>query len=121
MKHLKSKYFLQILAFILFSAGITMAQKPAKPAKTATVVIHTSATCDECKTIIEAALKGVKGVKKSNLDVDTKDVTVVYSPKKTDESTIRKAISKAGYDADDLPKDQEAHDNLPACCRKVEH
>ena len=89
----------------------------AAPKLVKSVVIHTSATCDECKVIIESALKKVKGVKKSNLDLVTKDVTVSYADWKTNPETLRKAISMAGYDADDVKADQEAHDNLPKCCK----
>jgi periplasmic mercuric ion binding protein len=121
MKTLHSKYIFQILTLLLLTVGAVQAQKPAKAPKTATVVVHTSANCSQCKTTIETALGKVKGIKKSTLDIATHDATVVYAPKKLDAAAIRKAITMAGYDADDLKANQEAHDNLPACCRKGGH
>jgi periplasmic mercuric ion binding protein len=114
------KYIFLLLATIMVG-GYASAQKAAKAPKTATVVIHTSANCDQCKATIETALDKVKGIKESTLDVATHEATVVFSPKKIDENGVRKAITMAGYDADDLKANQEAHDNLPACCRKGGH
>ena len=106
------------LSLILLLAGFQIqAQKPAKKKKTEEITIHTSSTCGECKEIIESTLSKTKGVKKSNLDLATKDVTVVYSPKKTNPTAIKKVIVFAGYDADELKADQEAYDNLPKCCK----
>ena len=51
-------------------------------AQTETVKIKTSAICKSCKRTIEDNLSFEKGVKKSNLDLETKIVTVVYDAKK---------------------------------------
>ena len=48
-------------------------------------------------------------------------ITVNYNPKKTDPDKIKKAITQAGYDADDLPADLKAYDKLDACCKKDGH
>ena len=88
--------------------------------KTETVKIKTSAQCGQCKERIEKALAFEKGVKKATLDVDTKECTVVYNPKKTNAGKLRTAISKTGYDADDVKADAKAYDQLPHCCQKPE-
>ncbi len=82
-----------------------------------TLVIHTSALCDMCKKTIEHDLSFEKGVKKSNLDLDTKNLTVIYDPKKTNPDKIRLAITKSGYDADSLSADPKAYSRLPDCCK----
>ena len=82
-----------------------------------TVKIKTSAVCDMCKDTIEKALAYEKGVKSSNLDVSTKVVTVVYNPKKTTPEKIRKAITEAGYDADEIKADKAAYEALHPCCK----
>lgn len=115
------KKCLPLLALLILSFGAMASPGGPKAPKTSTVVIHTSANCGECKVTIETALSKVKGIKKSTLDVATHDATVIYSPKKLNEEAIRKAITMAGYDADGLKANQEAHDNLPACCRKGGH
>jgi hypothetical protein len=62
-----------------------------------------------------------KGVKKSELDVPSKVLTVWYRSDKTTEEAIRKAVSKIGYDADSIPADPKAYDNLNPCCKKGYH
>ena len=87
-------------------------------AQNAEVKIKTTAVCDMCKETIEHDLLFEKGIKKVTLDLETKVVTVVYNPKKTDEEKIRIAIAKIGYDADSIPADSTAYSKLPACCKK---
>lgn len=106
------------LILFLLTATLVFAQKPAK---TATSSIVTSANCGECKTRMEAALNGTKGVKSADLNLETHAVTVTYKPKKIDLDGVRQKISMTGYDADDVKANQEAHDNLPQCCRKGGH
>lgn len=83
--------------------------------------INTSAQCDMCKKTIEKAMAYEKGVKTFVLDVKTKVLTIEYTPKKTSPEKIREAVSKVGYDADDIPADKKAYDNLPDCCKKGGH
>ncbi len=105
-----SKNILLIIVSLLFTTNIF--------AQNAEVKIKTSAICEKCKSTIERDLLFEKGIKKVTLDLDTKVVTVVYNPKKTDEEKIRIAITKIGYDADSIPADSAAYLKLPDCCRK---
>jgi len=98
---------------ILFSIGIH-----AMDGKFETIKIKTSSQCDMCKERIEEALAFEKGVKTADLDVETKIVTVTYKKSKTSPEKIRKAISKVGYDADDVAADKKAYAKLDACCKK---
>lgn len=83
-----------------------------------TIMIKTSSQCDMCKERIEEALAFEKGVKKSELNVETQICTVTYKKGKTSPEKIRVAISKVGYDADDVPADPKAYSKLDACCKK---
>ena len=83
-----------------------------------TVKIQTSAKCNDCKERLEHNIAFEKGVTFVELDNETKELTIVYKTKKTNEDKLKTAITKVGYDADDLPADQKAHDRLPACCQK---
>lgn len=87
-------------------------------AKTSEVDIKVSSQCSMCKETIERALAFEKGVVKSNLDLETHIVKVTYKNGKTDADQIRKAISLAGYDADDVPADPKAYAKLSDCCKK---
>jgi mercuric ion binding protein len=82
------------------------------------IKIKTSAVCDMCKETLEKAMAYEKGVKKSTLDVDSKILTVSYDPKKTSPEKIKKAITIAGYDADEMHANDRAYENLNPCCKK---
>lgn len=100
---------------ILLLVGLTaFAQKQPK---TMTVVIQTSAECDECKTRLEGKLNYTKGVKFAELDVPSKKLTVKFSPKTISLETIKKMVSELGYQADDVTANPEAYEKLPACCK----
>ena len=90
-------------------------------AQTDTVKIKTSAICDQCKERIEHDLSFEKGVKSAILDLDTKEVMVVYNTQKTTPAKIAEAITKVGYDADTLKADAKAFKKLPECCKKPMH
>jgi periplasmic mercuric ion binding protein len=107
-----------VILFALLTVSIAFSQPATKVGK---ACIKTSANCGECKVRIESGLKKVKGVKGATLNLETHEVCVAYTRKKTDPDKLRKAISMIGYDADDVPANQEAHDNLPMCCRKGGH
>jgi mercuric ion binding protein len=85
---------------------------------TVTIRILTSSQCDMCKDILEKAMAYEKGVKSSELNVDTQIFTVTFNPKKTNSLKIKQAINKSGYDADDMVADERGYNNLPACCKK---
>jgi len=89
--------------------------------KTEIIKIKTSAQCDQCKERIEKTMAYEKGVKKSNLDIETAVLTVEYSPKKTSPEKIKKAVSDVGYDADEVLANPEAYQKLPTCCKKGGH
>ena len=112
---MKTTNLLLAVIFSLFFLNVN-AQEKAK--KTETIEIKTSAVCGMCKNTIETALSKVKGVKSSNLDVASKVVTVVYKTADVTPEQIRIAITLAGYDADDMPADAKAYDNLHGCCKK---
>ena len=109
MKTLKNIFIISILALF---AGKTSAQQDS------TIIIKTSGQCESCKKRIENALNFEKGVKSAAFDVATKDVTVLFDPKKTSSEKIRTAITKVGYDADKMPADAKAYKRLPSCCQK---
>lgn len=103
------------LALVMFFATLSV---QAQNNNEKTVQIKTSAVCGMCKKSLEKAMAYEKGVKKSNLDVDSKMLTVSYDPKKTNEDKIRKAVNDTGYDADDKPATPRAYNKLDDCCRK---
>ena len=67
---------------------------------------------------IEKQLNFEKGVKSANLDTESKIVTVIYNPNKTEPTKLRKSITMVGYDADTLAADPKAYKRLKPCCSK---
>ena len=111
------KNLMTIIIITLFTIGTNdvIAQKAKK---IETIIIKTSTECGMCKTRIEKAMAYEKGIVSSNLNVEKAELTVTYKIAKTTPEKIRIAISKVGYDADDVKAVKKAHDNLPGCCQK---
>lgn len=53
------------------------------------------------------------------LDDKAMTIKVTYNSKKTDLAKIKTAISKLGYDADDVKADPVTYDGLDGCCKKA--
>ena len=49
---------------------------------------------------------------------NNKKVKVKYDPNQITPEQIRQVISKTGYDADNVKKDEEGFNKLPACCQR---
>ena len=108
-----------IVSVVMFAfLGGTQQSFAQKAKKTDVVKIKTSAVCGMCKERIEKNIAFEKGVTDVVLDNDTKIVTVTYKTAKTSPEKIKQALSKLGYDADDVPADKAAYDKLPPCCKK---
>jgi len=108
-----SKVTLLVLVMIFFSS-LTFASGTGSDS----VKIKTSAKCGSCKTRIEKGLTSEKGVVSANVNVDTKVCTVIYKSDVTTPDKLRLAISKIGYDADNVKADPTAYKKLPGCCQK---
>jgi mercuric ion binding protein len=105
---------LLITIALLSVAGTTWGQKTPK---TQTIVIHTSAECEQCEERLENGLNFTKGVSFAELNLETQDITVKYSTKKMTPEKLRSIINELGYDADETKAKPEAQENLPSCCK----
>ncbi len=120
MKMINSKMIAVMIAAIMILGQSIFAQVK-KADKYSEIKIKTSSQCDMCKETIEKAMAFEKGVKTSDLDVKTKVLTVKYEAAKTTPEKIKLAISKVGYDADDVKADPKAYSKLSPCCQKGGH
>jgi cation transport ATPase len=112
---MKTIRILSIIAVVLISLP-GMAQDKKKETKE--ITIKSSVVCDMCKERVENDMAFEKGVKAVSVNLKTEEVTVTYRADKTDPDKLRKAVSKIGYDADDVEADPKAYAKLPACCKK---
>ena len=101
------------LVLLVAFAGFSQTSK-----QNAELKIKSSVVCGMCKDCVESGLGYEKGVKEVKVDLATKEVTVKYNPDKITEDQIRTALSKLGYDADDVKADPKAYEKLPGCCKK---
>ena len=102
-------------AFTLLFFGLN-AQAQGK--KTETIQFKTSSVCNMCKATLEKGMAYEKGVQEVNLDVPTQMLTVQYRADKTNVETLRTAVTKLGYDADEANADAKAYSRLNDCCKK---
>ncbi len=72
--------------------------------------------CEMCKERIETALD-VKGMVVADWDVHTKELFVVYNPKKIKLSDIHKLVQNAGHDTDCGLAPAEAYAKVHGCCK----
>lgn len=89
--------------------------------QTDTVRIRTSAQCETCRNKLDRDLGYLKGVQFVELDLESSILTVVFDSERTDSEKIRKTVTRAGYDADEMPADPRAYQRLPGCCKKGGH
>lgn len=116
------KTFLLLFIVALSSANANAQEPKQKTVQTA--VIKTAIYCDHCKACescgdrLEKTLLKEKGIQMITLDEKAMIIKVVYNSKKTDLTKIKTAISKLGYDADDIKADAIAYEGLDGCCKK---
>jgi copper chaperone CopZ len=104
-------------ALVVFAGVAAGAQtKAVVTAKISTPTVQ----CDDCKQRIETYLKRYDGVSYINVNVKKKETTVKYYTDRTDIEQIKTAIANAGYDADDVPANEDSYKRLPKSCKKPE-
>jgi copper chaperone CopZ len=110
---------------ILFVALLFTTTAIAKTkTRTAKAIIKTHFYCDHCKKCetcglkFEAELYNTKGIKDFSIDEKTMTITVIYNPQRVTIPQIRQAISKLGFDADEVKADPIAYEKLDGCCKK---
>lgn len=101
----------------IFIFGTCMIAFAGNGGELKTVEIKTSAVCGMCKKVIEKRLSLISGVKSCDLDLNTSKVKVVYDEDKVSILKIKKTITKTGYDADDLNRNERVYSKLPECCQ----
>ena len=76
-----------------------------------------TAQCNMCVANIENALNEIDGILKYKVELETYRVKVKYNTDKLSLQSIEQLISKAGYQANNLPADIDAYNKLAMCCR----
>lgn len=110
-----------IMLALVASSMLAIAAKGEKK----TITIKTQIYCSHCmqcescgKNINDHIREANKGISKVEVDSKTNTITVTYDTDKTNPESIRTAINKAGYDADDQKAPAAAVGKLDGCCKK---
>ena len=71
-----------------------------------------------CADIVREALEGGEHIQAVRVDLEARQVEVVFNSLYTAHKNIEQAIAEAGFDANAIPADPEARDSLPKPCRE---
>ncbi len=109
---MKSCKYLLFIVTVFASLDLTA---QVNKSKDSTVSLRVSGACEICKDRIENALK-IRGVRSANWNVDSKMLTLVYSPTIISLLKVNKIIAEVGHDTE-LEKAKDAvYNELPECC-----
>lgn len=93
-----NKGFFILVLFFLFTASQA---KAVEIVKNKTVKIKcTEMSCDGCKKKITKSINYLDGIKKVNIDLESKIITVTFDESKTSTENIVSAIAEAGYESE---------------------
>jgi copper chaperone CopZ len=104
------------LVMTCFSMVAFSQQKVVETAKIKTP----NALCEACKPRIETYVKRIDGILSINVNYRKGETTVKYLTDRTNIEEIKTAIANMGYDADDIPANEESYKRLPKTCKKFE-
>lgn len=83
----------KIVGFLVFALFMTFSASAIKK----TVTYKVSIDCNGCANKIKKHIPFEKGVKDLTVDMDTKQVTVIFDDKKTDVKQVQKALEKLDF------------------------
>ena len=110
------KIIIALISTLAFGAISYAQQKPQETAK-----IKTPETrCESCKTRIETYLKRIDGVRSVSVNINRGETTVKYLTDRTNIEEIKTAIANSGFDADDIPANEDSYKRLPITCKKFD-
>jgi len=107
---MKTKVVISFVAFALMSMISVYGQNKTEKFKV-------YGNCSMCETRIEKAAKSVGGVTLADWDKETKMIEVTFDEAKTNVHKVHMAIAEAGHATEMHKADDEAYNNLPACCK----
>ena len=91
--------------------------EPDIPATAVEATLTVEGACGMCTTRIEKVSKEVKGVFSAKYDLETMKLLVKYDAKKTNSTTIAKALAAVGHDSENIKADDAVYNALPGCCK----
>ena len=105
---------------VLAITGLTTVSFSQQKALETAKIKTPNALCEACKPRIETYVKRIDGVTFINVNYRKGETTVKYLTDRTNIEVIKTAIANMGYDADDIPANEESYKRLPITCKKPE-
>ena len=94
---MKTKLYSLIVLFILSVSVTAQVKNDANKKKTEEVTFIVNMHCSGCKEKIEKYIPMERGVEDIKVDLEKKEVTVIYKPAKTTVEKLKKSIEELGY------------------------
>ena len=111
------KKFLMTCLAALGVAMVSFGQvKPGQTAKIKTPNI----LCEDCKKRVTTYLDRYDGIQSVAINTKKGETTVKFVTDRINIEEIKTAIANAGFDADDIPANEDAYKRLPVSCKKAE-
>ena len=110
------KYILSAFLLLAISSTVFSQVKTLQTAKISTPNV----LCEDCKKRLTTYLDRYDGIQYLNINTHKGEITVKYLTDRINIEEIKTAIANAGYDADDVPANEEAYKRLPKTCKKFE-
>ena len=110
----------KILIAAIASVGLTAAGFSQTKAVLSATIKTPNALCQLCKDRIETYLKRYDGVLEVNVNYRKGETKVKYVTDRINIEEIKTAIANDGYDADDVPANEDSYKRLPKSCKKFE-
>jgi len=110
----------KILITVLLGVGLTATGFSQTKSVLSAIIKTPTALCESCKSRIETYLKRYDGVLEINVNYRKGETKVKYVTERINIEEIKTAIANAGYDADDVPANEDSYNRLPKTCKKFE-
>jgi mercuric ion binding protein len=110
----------RLLIFSFALIGLTTFSFSQQKAVETAKIKTPGALCEACKPRIETYVKRINGVVSVNVNYRKGETVVKYVTDRTNIEEIKTAIANMGYDADDVPANEESYKRLPVTCKKPE-
>jgi len=105
---------------MVLAIGLTMASFAQTKALQTARIKTPNVLCEECKKRITTYLDRYDGIQYLNINFRKGEIQVKYLTDRIDIEQIKTALANLGYDADDVPANEEAYKRLPKTCKKFE-
>lgn len=101
---------------MLLLLAVFTAQGQTPKNKNAKYNIEVNGNCEMCKKRIEKAAFSVKGVKSATWHIDDHMLHLILNEEKCGVIDVKKAVAKAGHDAEEVKATDEDYNKLHGCC-----